>query len=64
MTYIVEMHIGNGWENVWQLDDQPHTFATREEAEAELSEHFEDMQEAGMEFNPDEYRIEAVEVAE
>jgi len=33
-------------ENVWQLNDEPHTFATEEEAWAEIDEYFRDCEEA------------------
>lgn len=33
-------------ENVWQLDGKPHTFATEEEAWAEIDDYFRDCEEA------------------
>lgn len=34
--------IGNHWENVWTCDDEPVTFASRYEADAELADHLRD----------------------
>jgi hypothetical protein len=31
-----------GWVNCWSEDDKPQTFATREEAQAELDEYIQD----------------------
>jgi hypothetical protein len=66
----VEMDIGGEWENVWLEDKRPakdargHNkerpktkFATREDAELELKDHFKSMDEEGMDYDPDEYRI-------
>ncbi|MBU2582732.1 MAG: hypothetical protein KJ622_13550 [Alphaproteobacteria bacterium] len=33
----------NGWVNTWFIDDMPETFATRDEAQAELDEFFSDV---------------------
>lgn len=34
--------IGNDWANVWTCDDEPVTFASHYEADAELAEHLRD----------------------
>lgn len=47
-------------ENVWQIDGQPHHFNSFEEAGKELDEHFTDMDDAGMDYEPADYRIEIV----
>jgi CHASE3 domain sensor protein len=49
-----------GGENVWTENGQTQYFATYEEAEAELQEHFEDMDNAGMDYEPTDYRITEV----
>jgi CHASE3 domain sensor protein len=49
-----------GGENVWTENGQTQYFATYEEAEAELVEHFEDMDNAGMDYEPTDYRITEV----
>lgn len=43
MRYAVETLMGSSWENCWHEDDELLTFATREEAEAELEDHLETM---------------------
>jgi hypothetical protein len=43
--YEVQHHTHcQGWVNCWQVDDKPQTFATREEAEAELAEYLAEIQ--------------------
>lgn len=49
-----------GGENVWTLDGQTHYFESFDEAAAELAEHFADMSEAEMDYEPTDYRIEIV----
>lgn len=68
MTYEVQTRMINSWENVWtdSLDDTIVTFATREDARAELNDFLSELAyavKAGHldDFNPDDYRI--VEVA-
>ena len=68
MTYEVQTRMYNSWENVWtdSLDDTIVTFATREEARAELDDFLSELAyavKAGHldDFNPEDYRI--VEVA-
>jgi hypothetical protein len=34
--------VGNHWLNVWELDEEPETFASYEEADAALAEHLRD----------------------
>lgn len=48
-------------ENVWTIDGKPHIFNSFEDAESELSEHFEDMDDASMDYEPTDYRIEEIE---
>jgi hypothetical protein len=43
--------------NVWTIDDQPMIFNSFEEAQAELEDTFSDMDNAGMDYEPDDYRI-------
>lgn len=49
-----------GVENVWTENGQTQYFATFDEAAAELEEHFRDMDESGMDYEPSDYRIEDV----
>lgn len=35
----------DGWINCWSVDETPHTFATRQEAEKELREHLADIKQ-------------------
>lgn len=48
-------------ENVWTVDGKAWVFNSFEEALAELEETFCDMEEAGMDYEPDDYRIEEIE---
>jgi hypothetical protein len=45
-------------DNVWTVDGKPWVFNSWEEAEAELEETFRDMEEADMDYEPTDYRIE------
>jgi hypothetical protein len=47
-------------ENVWTIDGKPHIFETEADAARELAEHFEDMDDAGMDYEPADYRIEPI----
>ena len=47
-------------ENVWTIDGAPWFFDSFEAAAAELAETFKDMNDAGMDYEPSEYRIESV----
>jgi hypothetical protein len=58
--YEVLTAIGNGWENVWTEDDKPVTFASYDEALTEMLEHIADLVEAGMDFNPRDFKIAPV----
>jgi hypothetical protein len=49
-----------GGENVWTENGQTQYFATFDEAAAELEEHFEDMDNAGIDYEPSDYQIEDV----
>jgi hypothetical protein len=44
-------------ENVWTVDDQPHIFNSWQDAESELEDTFSDMDDADMDYEPDDYRI-------
>lgn len=44
--FAVESRFLCGWENCWTIDDQPLTFATRADAEAELKSHLAEVAEA------------------
>ena len=46
MRYVVETRMGDVWEAVWSEDQEPMTFASEEEAEVEIAETLEDLQEA------------------
>lgn len=46
MRFIVETRMGSVWEAVWSEDQEPMTFASEEEAEVEIAETLEDLQEA------------------
>ena len=48
-------------ENVWTIDDQPHIFNSWQDAESELEEHFEHLENADMDYEPDDYRIVEIE---
>lgn len=49
-----------GGENVWTVNGQPHIFNSASEAAIELSEHFADMDEADMDYEPSDYQIEEI----
>lgn len=57
---MTKYHVLFDSENVWTIDGEPHTFNSETEAIAELEEHFADMDEAGMDYEPSDYRIEAI----
>jgi hypothetical protein len=65
-VYIVETRMGDVWEAVWSEDQEPMTFDSEEEAEVEIAETLEDLQEAyelGDMSSPmtrDEFRIVAL----
>jgi hypothetical protein len=46
MRYVVETRMGDVWEAVWSEDQEPMTFDSEEEAEVEIAETLEDLQEA------------------
>lgn len=67
--FEVQHLIGHDWENISHEDagiDNPEgtpiTFATKDEAEADLAEHFEDCVEAGMEYDRRDWRVREVKV--
>ncbi len=42
MTYEIQTYtLCQGWINCWTIDEQPQTFATRAEAQAELDTFFD-----------------------
>jgi len=47
-------------ENVWTINGEAWFFDSEIEAIKELEETFSDMDSAGMDYEPSEYRIEAV----
>ena len=47
-------------ENVWTVNGKPDIFNSLAEAEKELEEHFNDMINADMDFEPTDYRIEEI----
>lgn len=56
--FIVEMLIGNEWENVWHVEDEPELFETAEAAEIALRLFMKDAAEAGLEgYDLDRFRI-------
>jgi hypothetical protein len=60
MIFVVETRFSYGWENVWTDDDEPSTFATRQEAQASIDDLIANMQD----YSPDDYRITELKVAE
>lgn len=53
---------GEKWENTGTVEVEGNKtikefFTSREDAQAELDEHFEDMEEANMDFDRDDYMI-------
>jgi hypothetical protein len=66
MRYVVETRMGSVWEAVWSEDQEPMIFDSEEEAEVEIAETLEDLQEAyelGDMSSPmtrDEFRIVAL----
>ncbi len=58
----------DGWVNTWLINDEPQTFATREEAQAELDSFLSEIQseidsgerEPDAGYSRDEFRIEEV----
>jgi hypothetical protein len=53
MRYEVQTRFGNDWENCWTDDDQPLTFATRTQAQAEINDLLAEMPD----YRADDYRI-------
>jgi hypothetical protein len=49
--------IFDGWVNCWHVDGKQEYFDTQEEAQKELLDHFRDLENCGMSFSPDDYRI-------
>jgi len=46
MRFIVETRMGSVWEAVWSEYEKPIIFSSEEEAEVEIAETLEDLQEA------------------
>jgi hypothetical protein len=57
MTHYHVLFMG---ENVWTVNGSPHIFNSAAEAAAELAEHFDDMDAENMDYEPSDYRIEAI----
>lgn len=55
LRYVVETRMMYGWENVWVQGLTPTTFATREEAQAEIDDHIKTQRHLRM--TVDELRI-------
>ena len=56
--FVVETYtLIDGWVNCWNVDGDPMTFETQEEAARELFEHATDCRENNMDFDPADYRI-------
>lgn len=58
--YVVLTRIGQGWQNVWESgegDRSPLWFESRQAAEAELEDHLAEAREAGMDYEPEDFRI-------
>jgi len=53
MNYIVETRVMYRWENCWTEDDQPMTFTTRAEAQAEIDDLLEEMPD----YSAEDYRV-------
>ena len=71
MKFAVQTYtLCDGFVNCWSIDEQPHLFDTRAEAEKELAEHPADIQseidtgerEADEGYDPDDFMIVEVEV--
>lgn len=57
MWAIETYTICDGWVNCWHEDDEPMVFDTPEEAVEELMDHINCLNEAGMDYNPLEFRL-------
>lgn len=51
----------DGWVNCWHVDDELEYFPTAAAAKLELYDHFRGMEDAGMSYSPDDYRIVEVD---
>jgi len=60
IMYIVETRMVGGWENCWTIDEEPMTFPTRGEAQAEILEAIEDSNELDEPFTIDDFRISPI----
>lgn len=61
MKYQIEILINGNWQNLSQEGEESLVFDSAIEAGEELAIHFGFMQDAGMEFDADEYRISVVQ---
>lgn len=68
LRWEVQHLIGSDWENISHEDagiDNPEgtpiTFDTQEEALRDLDEHFDDLKDAGMEYDRSEWRVKGVQ---
>jgi hypothetical protein len=58
MKYEVQTNFGNdNWENVWHDGEELTYFDTVEEAQEEIDDMIEEMEEQGMDYDRDDYRI-------
>jgi hypothetical protein len=64
--WAIQVNIADAWEQgdwietngeQWADGREPVTYATRAEAERELADHLASMAEAGMEFEPTDWRV-------
>lgn len=55
--FEIQTLIDGVWQNVSSDGDQPLKYETREEAETDLEDLLASLDDAGMEFDPDEYRV-------
>lgn len=56
--FVVETLTTSGWENVWAEEDgTPTSFLTEDAANEELKEHLDSLDQEGMEYDRDEFRI-------
>ena len=59
--FIVETSMLHGWDNCWHNDESLAVYDTRAEAEAALAEFLQDARDAGLDYEPADYRVVEVE---
>jgi len=62
MKFEVQTRFGDNWENVWHDGEDTSYFESPEEAQEEIDDLIEEMEEQGMDYDRNDYRI--VPVAE